>query len=58
MRSAPLSGVVFRDLGDAATTDLALAWRTDGESPLVRKVLDVLEDGGMFDSDEPLEVAP
>ncbi|WP_116101172.1 LysR substrate-binding domain-containing protein [Amycolatopsis thermalba] len=42
-RALPLAGVVFRDLSDAGTVELALAWRRDNDSPLVRSVLDVLE---------------
>ncbi|MFF5987203.1 LysR substrate-binding domain-containing protein [Prauserella flavalba] len=42
-RSLPLAGVVFRDLADAGSVELALAWRADNDSPLVRSVLDVLE---------------
>ncbi|MFC4004002.1 LysR substrate-binding domain-containing protein [Prauserella oleivorans] len=42
-RALPLAGVVFRDLADAGTVELALAWRRDNDSPLVRAVLDVLE---------------
>ncbi|MDQ0376045.1 LysR substrate-binding domain-containing protein [Amycolatopsis thermophila] len=42
-RALPLAGVVFRDLADAGTVELALAWRHDNDSPLVRSVLEVLE---------------
>ncbi|PXY30359.1 LysR family transcriptional regulator [Prauserella sp. PE36] len=42
-RALPLAGVVFRDLTDAGSVELALAWRADNDSPLVRSVLDVLE---------------
>ncbi|GHE91180.1 LysR family transcriptional regulator [Amycolatopsis deserti] len=42
-RALPLAGVVFRDLADAGTVELALAWRRDNDSPLVRSVLEVLE---------------
>ncbi|NKQ51354.1 LysR family transcriptional regulator [Amycolatopsis sp. K13G38] len=42
-RALPLAGVVFRDLADAGAVELALAWKSDNESPLVRSVLDVLE---------------
>jgi len=42
-RALPLAGVVFRDLVDAGAVELALAWKSDNESPLVRSVLDVLE---------------
>lgn len=43
-RALPLSGVVFRDLADAGTVELAIAWRHDNDSPLVRAVLDAIED--------------
>lgn len=43
VRSMQLRGVVFRDVQDAATIDLSLAWRTDEPSPLVSSVLDTLE---------------
>ncbi|HJQ48800.1 MAG TPA: LysR substrate-binding domain-containing protein [Amycolatopsis sp.] len=42
-RALPLAGVVFRDIADAGSVELALAWKSDNESPLVRSVLDVLE---------------
>jgi len=42
-RALPLAGVVFRDLADAGSVELALAWRRDDDSPLVRSVLEVLE---------------
>ncbi|AIJ22269.1 LysR substrate-binding domain-containing protein [Amycolatopsis methanolica] len=42
-RALPLAGVVFRDLADAGAVELALAWRRDNDSPLVRSVLEVLE---------------
>lgn len=43
-RAMPLAGVAFRDLADAESVELALAWRTDTESALIRSVLDVLTD--------------
>jgi hypothetical protein len=42
VRAAPLTGVVFRDVADAATVDLALAWRAEENNPAVLAVLDVL----------------
>lgn len=51
VQASPLQGVVFRDLPDAATTDLALAWRTEDPSPLVASILGVLRAGGLFDTD-------
>ena len=43
VQASPLQGVVFRDVPDAATTELALAWRTEDPSPLVASILGVLE---------------
>lgn len=42
VRAAPLTGVVFRDVADAATVELALAWRADESNPAVLAVLDAL----------------
>jgi len=47
-RALPLAGVVFRDLADAATVELALAWYRETSSPLVATVLSELE--GVFPS--------
>lgn len=41
-RALPLAGVVFRELADAETVELALAWRRDIDSPVVHSVLDAL----------------
>lgn len=49
VRNAPPSGVVFRNLPDADSIDLALAWRRDDDSPLVAHVLKTLESSGLFD---------
>lgn len=57
VRSAPLTGVVFRDVADTATIELALAWRQD-PSPSVRTVLDTLESAGLFESAPTHEVIP
>lgn len=43
VRSLPLNGVVFRDLLDAGTIELALAWRSGAENPVVDAVVDVLQ---------------
>jgi DNA-binding transcriptional LysR family regulator len=48
VRAAPLVGVAFRDVVDAATIELALAWRTESPSRLVRTVLASLEAAGLF----------
>ncbi len=49
VRNAPPAGVVFRNLPDADSIDLALAWRRDDDSPLVAHVLKTLESSGLFD---------
>jgi len=48
VRSVPLSGVVFRDVADAGSVELALAWRHEEPSPLVGSVLTTLTDAGLF----------
>ncbi|RYU09900.1 LysR substrate-binding domain-containing protein [Nocardioides iriomotensis] len=47
VRAVPLAGVVFRDVADAGSVELALAWREE-PSALVRRVVAVLEEGGLF----------
>lgn len=42
VQALPLEGVVFRDLVDGGTVELALAWRRDADNPLVDAVVDVL----------------
>ncbi|GMA19749.1 LysR substrate-binding domain-containing protein [Arsenicicoccus piscis] len=42
-RAASPEGVTFAELPDAPTVDLALAWRTDDASPLVSRLVGVLE---------------
>ena len=42
VRAAPLDGVVFRDVADAASVELALVWREDETNPAVLAVLEVL----------------
>ncbi|WP_353952606.1 LysR substrate-binding domain-containing protein [Knoellia sp. S7-12] len=42
VRAAPLAGVVFRDVAEAATVELALAWRSDETNPAVLAVLHAL----------------
>jgi DNA-binding transcriptional LysR family regulator len=42
MRALQLEGVVYRDLEDAPEVDLAVAWRRDDRSPLLRNFLDVV----------------
>lgn len=55
VRAAPLEGVVLRDVADAATVDLALAWRTDESNPAVLRVIDVLDAADLFSSPTPVE---
>jgi DNA-binding transcriptional LysR family regulator len=43
VRALPLDGLVFRDLLDAGTIELALARRTDENNPVVESVVAVLE---------------
>jgi DNA-binding transcriptional LysR family regulator len=49
VRSLPLEGLVFRDLLDAGTIDLALAWRDGVDNPVVDAVVAVLD--GVFAAD-------
>ena len=42
VRALPLDGVIFRDLVDGGSIELALAWRRDADSPIVDAVVDVL----------------
>jgi DNA-binding transcriptional LysR family regulator len=42
VRALPLDGVLFRDLADAGSIELALAWRRDADNPLVTAAVDVL----------------
>lgn len=42
VRALPLEGLVFRDLLDAQTIELALAWRSGEDDPLVEAVVGVL----------------
>ncbi|MCX5536258.1 LysR substrate-binding domain-containing protein [Streptomyces sp. NBC_00006] len=48
IRSAPREGVVCRAIEDALTVPLALAWRSEDETPLIRQLLDVLERHDLF----------
>lgn len=43
VRALPLDGVVFRDLLDAGSVELALAHRTDEDNPVVEAVTAVIE---------------
>ena len=42
VRALPLQGLVFRDLADAGSVELALAWRRGGDNPVVDAVIKVL----------------
>ncbi|NGO08930.1 LysR family transcriptional regulator [Streptomyces sp. HC44] len=48
IRSAPREGVRCKDIEDALSVPLVLAWRADDDSPLVRNLLDVLEQNDVF----------
>jgi DNA-binding transcriptional LysR family regulator len=53
VRAVPLAGVVFRDVVDAGSVELALAWRQEDPSPLVGSVLTTLADNGLFRTPAP-----
>jgi DNA-binding transcriptional LysR family regulator len=57
VRAAPLTGVVFRDVADAASIELALAWRSDDADPSVLGVLAALEAAGLFPDTAPTHEA-
>lgn len=57
VRSMQLKGVVFRDVADASTIDLSLAWRSDEPSALVSSALDVLDRQGFHDTTSPSPTA-
>lgn len=48
VRSAPREGVLCKDIEDALSVPLALAWRADDTSPLLRNLLKVLEQNDVF----------
>jgi DNA-binding transcriptional LysR family regulator len=48
IRSAPREGVVCKDIEDASTVPLVLAWRAHDDSPLLTRLLDVLERNDVF----------
>lgn len=48
IRSAPREGVACKEIEDALSVRLALAWREDDESPLLRNLLKVLERNDVF----------
>jgi DNA-binding transcriptional LysR family regulator len=45
VRASALDGVQFRDVAGTRSVELALAWRRDEASPVVRSVLETLEAG-------------
>ncbi|MGW5521172.1 LysR substrate-binding domain-containing protein [Gordonia sp. NPDC003950] len=47
VRALPLAGLVIRDLVDAGTTEIALAWNTGDDNPVVESVARVI--GEAFD---------
>ena len=57
VRAASLAGVVFRDVADAASIELALAWRGDDVDPSVLGVLAALEAAGHFPDTAPTREA-
>ncbi|MFD7072947.1 LysR substrate-binding domain-containing protein [Nocardioides sp. NPDC057577] len=48
VRALPLEGVVFRDLLDAGSVELSLAYRTDDDNPVVDAVIAILEAADLF----------
>ena len=42
VRALPLQGVVFRDLVDAESVELSLAWRRDADNPVLDAAVAVL----------------
>ncbi|MEV0186236.1 LysR substrate-binding domain-containing protein [Streptomyces sp. NPDC050625] len=48
IRSAPREGVLCKEIEDALTVPLVLAWREDDDSPLLRNLLGVLERNDVF----------
>lgn len=55
-RALPLDGVVFRDVADAGTVELAFAYRTGEDKPVLDAVLDVLENAGILRDATPERV--
>ncbi|GAA4857447.1 LysR family transcriptional regulator [Saccharopolyspora rosea] len=50
VRALPLDGVVFADVPGAESVELALAWRAEDTSPLLRNLLTTLDDNDVFTS--------
>ncbi|GAA2352900.1 LysR family transcriptional regulator [Saccharopolyspora halophila] len=57
VRSIPLPGVVFRPVPDAGSVELAVAWRDDDDSPLLRNLLTALTADEVFNPRD-IEVSP
>lgn len=57
-RALPLAGVVFRDVADTATVELALAWRRDSPSALVHAVLEKLRESELTDTEHAPSPVP
>lgn len=53
VRALPLEGVVFRDLLDAGSVELSLAYRTDDDNPVVDAVIEILEAADLFTAPRP-----
>ncbi|MFE0749013.1 LysR family transcriptional regulator [Gordonia sp. NPDC058843] len=56
VRSLPLDGLVVRDLVDADTVEVALAWRSGSDDPVVAAVADVI--AAAFAPDEAISTDP
>ncbi|MCT9078663.1 LysR substrate-binding domain-containing protein [Streptomyces fulvoviolaceus] len=48
IRSAPREGVLCKDIEDALSVPLVLAWRADDDSPLLNHLLGVLDQNDVF----------
>ncbi|MEU5403570.1 LysR family transcriptional regulator [Streptomyces sp. NPDC005963] len=58
IRAARREGVVCKEIVDAPTVGLVLAWREDDDSALLRKLLETLESNGMFITPENHDGVP
>ncbi|MFT4393604.1 LysR family transcriptional regulator [Gordonia lacunae] len=56
VRSLPLDGLVVRDLADADTVEVALAWRSGSDDPVVTAVADVI--AAAFAPDDAINTDP
>lgn len=55
VRSAPREGVLCKPLADAPPVRLAMAWREDDASPLLRNLLHIFEENRVFIAPERVE---